>query len=191
MPQPRKEIWRTIPGWPNHEVSNLGKFRKKACHDARGHLLSAHALKVHVQRYDKAGHLRSFVCLYDEGRRKNVSAGACVLLAFRGLRPSSKSVARHLDDDVANNALGNLKWGSQLANVADAIRNGRRTTYGTGVHTAKLSKMKVLEIKATCKPWSRKFGVRALARKYGVDESTIASALTSKSWKVVTARDAA
>lgn len=183
MPQRLEEIWRAVPGWPNHEVSNLGRFRKKACRDGRGHLQRAHALKVHVQKYDKAGHVHSFVCLYDGGRHKNLSAGVLVLLAFVGPRPTKKSVARHLNDDVANNALSNLTWGSQKANVADAIRNGKRTTYGEAVWTAKLTAVDILDIRAFCIPWSRKFGVRALARQYGVDESTVANVVSGKSWK--------
>ncbi len=185
MPRLRKEIWKTIPGWPNHQVSSGGRFRKKACRDGRGYLQRAHMLKVHVQKYDKAGHLRSFVCLYDRGRHKNLSAGVLVLTTFVGPKPTKKSVARHLDDDITNNNLSNLIWGSQKDNVADAIRNGKRITYGENVCTAKLSVADVQCIRATCRPWSRKFGVRVLAKQYGVDESTIASVVSAKSWKGV------
>jgi hypothetical protein len=122
------ERWRSIPDWPNHEVSGLGRFRKKACVDGRGRLTSAHILKVHVYRNGrKSLYRRAFVWLYDVRRKKNATVARLVLLAFRGPPPSrSQNKARHLNDDVTNNRLSNLAWGSQGDNIADMDRNGHR-----------------------------------------------------------------
>jgi hypothetical protein len=179
------EEWRVVPGWPYHEVSDLGHFRKKAYRAGNGRVYPAHDLTVHVQRYDRKGHVRSFVSMYGPDGLKTISAGKLVLTAFRGPRPTPKHVARHLDDDVGNNRLINLEWGLQKENVQDAIRNGKRTTYGNGVKTAKLNPEVVAQIKLEYVPWSREFGSKALARKYGVSSPTILAAAKGGSWQVI------
>lgn len=47
-----------------------------------------------------------------------------VLEAFVGPCPPGL-MARHMDDDPANNNLSNLCWGSRSENSFDAVRNGR------------------------------------------------------------------
>lgn len=43
--------------------------------------------------------------------------------AFLGPRPFPGAVVLHWDDDGFNNHLGNLRWGSETENRADARRN--------------------------------------------------------------------
>jgi hypothetical protein len=47
-----------------------------------------------------------------------------ILLAFVGPRPEG-CVTRHLDDDKANNRLGNLCYGTSTENNYDMVRNGK------------------------------------------------------------------
>ncbi len=178
------EQWRTIPGWPNHEVSDLGRFRKKECKNTRGYLIPAHDLKVHVQKYCAAGYKHAFVCLWDRSHHKNINAAHLVLLAFEGPAPTKKmNNARHLDDDITNNKLSNLAWGTHKQNVHDAIRNGRRSTYGEGVKKSKLTEQDIIEIRQKCVPWNRSSGVRVFAKLYGVNEGTIQNVINNKTWK--------
>jgi hypothetical protein len=66
------------------------------------------------------------VYVVEEGRRRQrfVRAGRLVLLAFKGPPlPGLGNFARHLDDDVFNNRLANLAWGSWSDNARDAVQN--------------------------------------------------------------------
>lgn len=47
-----------------------------------------------------------------------------VIEAFGPPKPFPKALARHFDDDRLNNAIGNLRWGTQVENLQDAARNG-------------------------------------------------------------------
>lgn len=188
--QPEEEVWLPAPGYEGfYEVSNFGRAKRLACKDVRGGKLPERMLKVHVQRYNAAGYLRSFVCFgVGRGDRKSdtLSIGRLVLLAFKGPPPSpEENNTRHLDDDITNNHISNLEWGTHEQNVHDAIKNGRRITYGEQVKLSKLTEADVVYIRSVYKPWSRQFGAAPLARKFGVCDSVIFDAAYRKSWKHV------
>lgn len=97
-----------------------------------------------------------------------------VLHAFAG-PPGDGQVARHLDGDPTNNALGNLVWGSPSENNADMVEHGR-STRGTANARAKLTEEQVQAIRASSD------SVRTLGKRYGVDFSTISQIRTGKLW---------
>jgi hypothetical protein len=138
-----EEIWRPAPGYEGfYEVNNFGRAKRLACRDVRGGRLPERMLKVHVQKYNALGYKKSFVCFgvgRGDSQSDTVSIGRLVLLAFKGPPPSpEENNTRHLDDDITNNHISNLEWGTHKENVHDAIRNKKRTTYGEGVWNAKL-----------------------------------------------------
>jgi hypothetical protein len=47
-----------------------------------------------------------------------------VLAVFVGPRPSPEHEARHLDGNLLNNAVGNLRWGTKQDNAADKRLHG-------------------------------------------------------------------
>lgn len=181
-----EEIWKDIPGYENYQASNLGRVKRLACLDKRGARLKEKVLVVSVQAYGAHGYLKSFVSI-GLGRNRIcecLSVGRAVLLAFRGL-PLPKQVCRHLDDDIRNNNLTNLKWGTQKENVADAIKNGKRTTYGENVNSSKLKVENIFEIRDTFKNDCRDITVSRMAKKFGVTVSAIDSVLRKITWKHV------
>ena len=109
MPQPRaKETpWRPIPGFAGYEASEGGQVRN---------VLTGRVLGIN--KFGKSQ-------LWIDGRNKTIRTGRLILLAFKGpsLDPEC-NFARHLDDDVLNNRLDNLAWGTVADNYADAVRNG-------------------------------------------------------------------
>jgi len=93
------EIWRPIPGRPNYEVSNFGRIYRHEHRAMDGKLLRAMVSKP-IQR-----------------------VAQIVLEVFVGPRPPGQ-LCRHLDDNISNNHLSNLAWGTYQDNTNDAIRNG-------------------------------------------------------------------
>ncbi len=174
------EEWRTVQKHPDYEVSSLGSFRRKACFDGRGYRISARLMGVHIQKYSKKGYKSACVTVHN----KLVSFAPLVLEAFKGLRPSPKHVTRHLDDNVRNNHINNLEWGTQAENMKDASKNGHRMR-GENHYRRKLTETQVQEIRSRWKPHSRTDGSHALAKEYGVHEDTIGTLVRGESWKHV------
>lgn len=65
------------------------------------------------------------VALYQGNGQKRLSVHRQMAIAFLGAAPFDGAVVRHLDDDIDNNVLENLAWGTVSDNQVDAVRNGR------------------------------------------------------------------
>lgn len=127
-----KEIIKPIPGYPGYFASSFGhiytekKRRRKK-------------LKPDV---GPQGHMRVQLHNDENGRygdRKLVHR--IVLETFIGPPPDEKSQACHRDGNASNNAIKNLKWGTQSDNWKDRIRHGNHRSY------SKLSESQVKEIR--------------------------------------------
>jgi hypothetical protein len=104
------EIWRTIPDFPNYEISSYGRLRR---------ISSRYFLKYNV---DKDGYLR--VSIRKTGRRNFcLHIHRLVAIAFlpkpRG--PGKKQV-NHKNGDKTNNHISNLEWVSCKKNISHAYQ---------------------------------------------------------------------
>ncbi|MGW7657847.1 NUMOD4 motif-containing HNH endonuclease [Streptomyces tendae] len=107
------EEWAHIAGYEGlYEVSTFGNVRSWS-RTKRGALLKP--------RSNKQGYLS--VALTRAGSVKHRKIHQLVLEAFVGPRPEG-TVCRHLDGNPVRNVVGNLAWGTQSENMADAIRHG-------------------------------------------------------------------
>ena len=70
------------------------------------------------------GHV--YVDLYRDRKRTKVAVHRAVLETFVGPCPDG-SEACHRDGNPANNAVGNLYWGTRSDNVRDALKHGTHT----------------------------------------------------------------
>jgi hypothetical protein len=100
-----------------------------------------------------------------------------VLLAFVGEPPSPKHDGYHVDGDVSNNRLENLRWGTH----ADCMSVNR------GEHNAahKLTQEQVLAIAAAIDAGEPP-GV--LAKRFGISESCISAVARGETWAWATGR---
>ena len=117
------EQWRAIPGYEGrYEVSDQGRVRSVdrvvVASNGAVRRLPGRMLKAYKQRY----WLVSLAATADHPPR-HPRVHVLVLSAFVGPRPEGQ-MGRHLDDDVDNNALPNLAWGTNSDNMLDAVRNG-------------------------------------------------------------------
>lgn len=101
-------IWKTIPGYPNYEVSSDGDIKRN------GRYVS--------QAPNNGGYL--VVRLHHEGYGRSYLVHRIVLLAFVGPCPDGQE-ARHLDGDRKGNRIDNLIWGTRSENMYDVVRHGR------------------------------------------------------------------
>ena len=96
------EQFKDIPGYPDYQVSNLGRVYSKC-------------RKIYLKpRKHNKGYLKVIM-----PGRKQFFIHRLVLLAFIGEAPKGKPQVRHLDGDPTNNKLVNLRWSSQTENEDD------------------------------------------------------------------------
>jgi len=112
------EEWRAVNGFPDYEVSSRGRVRSWK----NGRWGRRDEPVVMALCPDNDGYL--LVSLYNGEGCYVSKVHHLVLKAFAGLCPEGMQ-ARHLDDDPANNHVGNLCWGTSLENSADRSRHGR------------------------------------------------------------------
>jgi hypothetical protein len=161
------ERWRSVVGFPNYEVSSLGRVRSRR---------NQTALKPGLSGKGQSKYL--CVSLSGSGGRPRTRLiHQLVLEAFAGPRPKD-SVARHLDGNRMNCRVENLVWGSRKENMADRRVHGRGNN-GERNPRAKLNSAQVLEIRATA---LTKFSIAQLATKYGVSRTTIHNIRTGRRW---------
>src|SRR5580698_8301518 len=141
------EEWRPIPGWEMYEVSDKCRVRRN------GTIRKSWMVEGRptVELKDKPRKLRSYICRF-------------MLMAFVRL-PLKGEEARHLDDDVSNNDLNNLAWGTHTENSQDLIRNGRGRK-GEKHPLARLTEKEVLEIRDLFRPYN--YTRKMLAKEYGI-----------------------
>lgn len=104
--QPSDERWRTITGWPRHEVSDWGRVRRI------------------VPQFPAGAY--PAVTLREPGRRsRRVRVHQLVAREFHGTCPDGQEVL-HGDDDGHNNRAGNLRYGTRSENLLDRQKNKKR-----------------------------------------------------------------
>lgn len=105
-----KEIWREIDGFPDYEVSNLGRvcsFKgkypriRKLCKHPKGYL---------------------YVILCTDGKNVGKRVHRLVAEAFIP-NPESKPHVNHIDEDKLNNVAENLEWVTCMENNNHGTRN--------------------------------------------------------------------
>ena len=111
------EEWRSIPGFPHYEVSNLGRVRSldRPYHPGR-------VLKQQCVNWTEERGYRQVV-LRENYRTHTMKVHRLVAMAFLPNRSDYPQV-RHLDGNPENNWVGNLAWGTNSDNTVDQVRHG-------------------------------------------------------------------
>lgn len=165
------EIWKPYPNDTSYYVSDRGRVWSWK---RGGKFLTSH---LSEDGYALVG--------LTIGRRvKTRPIHQLVLETFIGARPIGKQ-ACHADGDKNNNTPANLRWDTCANNNADKKRHG---TWHDGPRNprAKLTEAQVVEIRMRSKAGEQG---RALAREFGVADSTVYDIIRRKNWRVLPERD--
>ena len=154
---------------PDYSVTKDGRVWSKA----RPHVLGGWLKPMPNTK----GHL--FIHFYKRGKKYKQYIHRLVLESFVGPCPEGME-CRHLNGNPADNKLGNLKWGTQIENMAD------RTKHGTGNQGERHGMAKLTEEQVRLIFNSYYDGgctQQKLVDYFGVSKTTIGDIVHKKTWR--------
>lgn len=158
-----EELWKSIDGFPNYEVSNQGRVRNKKT----GKILKPDACRD--------GYLR--VTLYGDKGPKHFFIHVLVAKMFIGDKPAGLEVD-HLNGDKSNNRVENLQYCTSKENKERAINLGLRDRIPRAtVEASSKARMSPVQILETGEMFD---GIQTCAEKIGGHAQDISSCLTGK-----------
>lgn len=113
------ETWRFIPGYSDHEVSNLGRVRSHKWGPWQKPLAEPRIRRLSVAKYKSGIRYHVISLRGDDGKLRWHYVHALVALAFIGPRPEGMHVCHNPDSNGLNNTLQNLRYDTPTANVRE------------------------------------------------------------------------
>lgn len=172
VPELPGEEWRSVVGYECfYEVSNLARVRRIA----RGH--GARAGSIRRDQPTTQGY-RGLV-LYKDRIAQPFGVHQIVCAAFHP-RPAYPCEVNHKDGVPTNNRADNLEWATKSENNIHAFKIlGRKSvgSSGEGNGNSKLTAEKIAAIRAT-----KGLSQVALAKRFGVHQTTISRILLRQTW---------
>ena len=167
-----EEIWKETK-YKKIFVSNYGRVKGKS-----GKLLK--------QQISPTGYF--VICIKPNGRKEKAKCLKVHRLVARAFleNPNNLPVVNHKDANKLNNNIENLEWCTYKQNAIHAKENGLlKAKAGCYHYLSKLKNDDVVWIRENYIPRDKNFGVRALAKKYGMSHCNISRIVNNVRYKNV------
>lgn len=164
-------MWKQIKDFEDYEVSIYGEVKS---HKYEKEII----LK---KRYTKDGYIQ--YVLLRNGKSYTKRAHRLVAEAFID-NPENKETVNHVNGNKTDNYYKNLEWATKKEQMRHAYDLGlKKPMQGNMNYNHILTEQQVIEIRKSYKPHDKEFGMKALAKKYGVSEPTINRVVHNRSYK--------
>lgn len=182
-----EEIWQPIPGASLYDVSSHGRVRSW---NRPNNLkrVRRETPRILTQQRRGDGYLQVKITT-DEGVVLTRKLHRLVLLTFIGQPPHGDDgtlwAGSHMDGSKDNNAVSNLCWEPQIANVRRQVPGGTRIgkrRRGEAHHSTPLTADDVRAIRRAHRPGVRGHGASVIAKRYGISAQAIKMILRRKTW---------
>lgn len=117
------EIWKDIPGFETrYQVSNMGRVKSKSYIRSNGFGLYRTREQILNPFKEKCGYLK--VVLNKNGKKSRVKIHRLVAITFIP-NPNNKSEIDHINTNVEDNRVDNLRWVTSSENKLNPITRAR------------------------------------------------------------------
>ena len=166
------EIWAWIENYEDdYQISNYG--RAKSFKNGKEKILRP--------LWTRNGYLKFSLCL--DGEHRNFSVHVLVAKAFIS-NPENLPEINHLDGDKFNCHVSNLELSTRSGNNKHAFKNGlNKQKKGGDNPKAKLTNEEATWCRKVYKPYDKKFGIKALAKIFGVTIKNMSNIVQGKTYK--------
>ena len=165
------EQWRSIPNYPDYEISNHGRIKRLT---TRTCTFAGKILRTPLRN----GYPCVDLCM--DGKRKTYFVHILVAAVFLGHCPVGLEV-NHLDGIKSNPKVENLEYTTSQENQLHAYRMGLQDASGENNGFSKLTWPQVREIRAIAAQSNRP-SYLAIGRLYGVTGDNIRAIVYRKTW---------
>jgi len=118
-----EEVYKTIKGFENYEISNLGNCRNKKTN----YILKPLPMKLGYNQY-------SLSYTGDNNKKKYVHQYQHRLIAIYHIEnPFNKTDVDHIDGNPSNNDIKNLRWATKNENLSNQKKQHNKTSKYMGV----------------------------------------------------------
>lgn len=164
----KMEIWKTVIGFENYEISNLGNLRNK---------ITGRYKKLST---NKEGYIRTSI----SNKEKVISIAVHRLVAIEFVEnPEGKPLVNHKDSNRSNNKAENLEWATPSENAKYMVEQGNSLDKNGVLNPmALLTEEQVLEIREFDGPSA------ILAKKFNISTNAIDRVRVRDSYKNVGGR---
>lgn len=164
-----KEIWKTILGYEDYEISNLGRVKShKKWNDKNKE-------RILKPKIESSGYLR--ICLCKNNKTKFFYIHRLVMISFVG---KINLPVNHKDGNKNNNKLKNLEFVTPSKNMKHAFKIGLHNLRGERNTQSKLKGHQVIKIRKMYNTGN--YYQKDIAKIFNVDRKTISDITLYKSW---------
>ena len=161
--------WRSIPGWPEYQVSDTGAVCRIGC--ASGARVGRILRQL---RNKKTGYFS--VCLSQHAAQVRIDVHRLVAMAFHG--PSADCAVAHNDGSRTNNHASNLRWATQRENLRDCREHG---TALLGARNP-MSRLDEVDVKSIRRMKAVGIPRAVIAEGFGLHKRTVFRILAGGNW---------